>query len=301
MLALDRVSKTYPNGVEALARFSAAIRQGEILAIIGGSGCGKSTLLRAIAGLDRASSGTVTLDSEAISSPHAKIGIIYQNDDFGRDVLKGFKDGLGAKTSSIVAELSYETSDPTIDSQVVRCKSAGANVFMSMTTPKFAAQGIKKVAELNWQPTHYIGNNASSAGSTLKAAGFDISKGIISTNYGKDPADPQWKDDPGVKAYFAFMDKYYPEGDKLNTVNTYGYSTAELLIQVLKQCGDNLTRENLMKQAASLNFEIGIYLPGTKIRTGPDDYAPIEQLQMMRFKGESWERFGPIMSGEKNS
>ena len=232
----------------------------------------------------------------------AKFAVLYQNDDLGRDYIAGLKSGLGDKAASmIVAEVSYELTDPTVDSQIVKLKAASVDLLYDASTPKFAAQAIRKVADLDWHPVHILDINASPVSATLKPAGLDISKGIISTNYGKDPADPQWKDDPGVKAYFAFMDKYYPEGDKLNTVNTYGYSTAELLIQVLKQCGDDLTRENLMKQAASLNFEIGIYLPGTRIKTGPDDYAPIEQLQMMRFKGESWERFGPIMSGEKSS
>ena len=180
-------------------------------------------------------------------------------------------------------------------------KAAGADLLYDASTPKFAAQAIKKAADLGWKPVHIVDINASPVSATLKPAGLDISKDIISTNYGKDPADPQWKDDPGIKAYFAFMDKYYPEGDKLNTVNTYGYSTAELLVQILRQCGDDLTRENIMKQAANLNFEIGVYLPGTKIRTSPTDFAPLEQLQMQKFKGESWELFGPVMSGEKNS
>ncbi|WP_407149319.1 ABC transporter substrate-binding protein [Bradyrhizobium sp. ORS 86] len=229
--------------------------------------------------------------------PNAKIGIFYQNDDLGRDYITGLKSGLGDKAASmIVAEVSYELTDPTVDSQIVKLKAAGVDLLYDASTPKFAAQAIRKVADLDWHPVHILDINASPVSATLKPAGLDISKGIISTNYGKDPADPQWKDDPGVKAYFAFMDKYYPEGDKLNTVNTYGYSTAELLIQVLKQCGDDLTRENLMKQVTSLkNFVPSLALPGMSITTGPKDYRINKQMQMMRFNGERWELFGPII------
>src|SRR6267154_2170124 len=229
--------------------------------------------------------------------PNAKIGALYQNDDLGRDYMTGLKTGLGDKAATmIVGETSYELSDPTIDSQIVKLKSLGADLLYDASTPKFAAQAIKKVADLGWKPIHILDINASPVSATLKPAGLDISKGIISTNYGKDPADPQWKDDPGLKAYFAFMDKYYPEGDKLNTVNTYGYSTAELLIQVLKQCGDDLTRENLMKQVTSLKkFVPSLALPGMSITTGPNDYRINKQMQMMRFNGERWELFGPII------
>ncbi|MBR0932130.1 ABC transporter substrate-binding protein [Bradyrhizobium jicamae] len=229
--------------------------------------------------------------------PNAKIGIFFQNDDLGRDYIAGLKSGLGDKAASmIVAEVSYELTDPTVDSQIVKLKAAGVDLLYDASTPKFAAQAIRKVADLDWHPVHILDINASPVSATLKPAGLDISKGIISTNYGKDPADPQWKDDPGVKAYFDFMDKYYPDGDKLNTVNTYGYSTAELLIQVLKQCGDNLTRENLMKQVTSLNhFVPSLALPGMSITTGPNDYRINKQMQMMRFNGERWELFGPII------
>ncbi|MCC8958329.1 ABC transporter substrate-binding protein [Bradyrhizobium sp. Pear77] len=229
--------------------------------------------------------------------PNAKIGIFYQNDDLGRDYITGLKSGLGDKAESmIVAEVSYELTDPTVDSQIVKLKAAGVDLLYNASTPKFAAQAIRKVADLDWHPVHILDINASPVSATLKPAGLDISKGIISTNYGKDPADPQWKDDPGVKAYFAFMDKYYPEGDKLNTVNTYGYSTAELLIQVLKQCGDDLTRENLMKQVTSLKkFVPSLALPGMSITTGPNDYRINKQMQMMKFNGERWELFGPII------
>ncbi|MCC8961003.1 ABC transporter substrate-binding protein [Bradyrhizobium sp. Pear76] len=232
------------------------------------------------------------------TQPDAKIGIIYQNDDFGRDVLKGFKDGLGAKTSSIVAELSYETSDPTIDSQVVRCKSAGATVFMSMTTPKFAAQGIKKIAELNWQPTHYIGNNASSAGSTLKAAGFDISKGIISSAYMKDPVDATWDGDPAVVKWRAFLDKYDPAAAKNDIYAATAYVVSQVMVQVLKQCGDDVSSESIIKQAANLkDFESDLLLSGIKVNTSPTDYYPLEQLQLVRFNGERYEILGPVIDG----
>jgi branched-chain amino acid transport system substrate-binding protein len=229
--------------------------------------------------------------------PDAKIGVLYQNDDMGRDYLAGLKSGLGAKaTSMIVGEVSYEVSDPTVDSQVVKLKSLGVDLLYDASTPKFAAQAIRKVNDLNWNPVHILDINASPVSATLKPAGLDISKGIISTNYGKDPGDPQWKDDAGVKAYFAFMDKYYPEGDKLSTVNTYGYSVAELLVHILRQCGDDLTRENIMRQAASLKGFVGsLSLPGMSATTSPTDYRINKQMQMMKFNGERWELFGPII------
>ncbi len=232
--------------------------------------------------------------------PNAKIGIFYQNDDLGRDYISGLKEGLGAKAASmIVGEASYELADPTVDSQIVKLKSLGADLLYNASTPRFAAQAIKKVADLGWKPVHILDINASPVSATLKPAGLDISKGIISTNYGKDPSDPQWKDDAGVKAYFAFMDKYYPEGDKFNTVNSYGYSTAELLIHILKNCGDDLTRENVMKQATSLKGFVGsLSLPGMSATTTPTDYRINKQMQMMRFDGERWQLFGPIITDD---
>jgi branched-chain amino acid transport system substrate-binding protein len=229
--------------------------------------------------------------------PSAKIGILYQNDDLGKDYLNGIKAGLGDKAAGmIVAEASYEVSDPTIDSQILKLKSAGADLFFSASTPKFAAQAIKKNFELGWHPVHIVDINATSVGAVLQPAGLDASKGVISVNYGKDPLDPTWKDDPGLKKYFDFMAKYYPEGDKNSNFNTYGYSTAQLMVQVLQQCGDDLTRENVMKQAASLKDVAGdLALPGMKINTSPTDYRVNKQLQMMRFNGERWELFGPIL------
>ncbi|WP_375789817.1 ABC transporter substrate-binding protein [Bradyrhizobium sp. Pha-3] len=234
--------------------------------------------------------------------PGKTIGVLYQNDDFGKDYLIGLHDGLGdAAKKLIVVESSYETTSPTVDSQIVQIKGANPDIFVNIATPKFAAQAIKKAAELDWHPVQFLTNVSVSIGGVMKPAGYEASQDILSTQYLKDPADHEWRTDQAMNEWRAFMTKWYPEGDQNDASTVFGYGVAKGLEQVLRQCGDNLTRENLMKQAASLNFEIGIYLPGTKIKTGPDDYAPIEQLQMMRFKGESWERFGPIMSGEKSS
>jgi ABC-type branched-subunit amino acid transport system substrate-binding protein len=229
--------------------------------------------------------------------PNAKVGILYQNDDLGKDYLNGIKAGLGDKAASmIVAEASYEVSDPTIDSQILKIKDAGADLFFSASTPKQAAQAIKKIYELNWHPVHILDINATSVGAVMKPAGLEASKGVISVNYGKDPADPTWKNDAGMKKYLDFMAKYYPDGDKESLFNTYGYSTAQLLVYTLKQCGDNLTRENVMKQATSLkDVELDLALPGIKINTSPTDYRVNKQLQMERFDGERWELFGPIL------
>jgi len=229
--------------------------------------------------------------------PNAKVGVLYQNDDLGKDYLNGIKAGLGDKAGTmVVAEASYEVSDPTIDSQVLKLKDAGADLFFSASTPKQAAQAIKKIAELNWHPVQIVDINATSVGAVLKPAGLEASKGLISVNYGKDPLDPTWKDDAGMKKYFDFMAKYYPDGDKDSNFNTYGYSTAQLLVYVLKQCGDDLTRENVMKQASSLkNVQLDLALPGILANTTATDYRVNKQLQMMKFNGERWELFGPIL------
>jgi ABC-type branched-subunit amino acid transport system substrate-binding protein len=229
--------------------------------------------------------------------PNAKIGVLYQNDDLGKDYLNGIKAGLGDKAAKmIVTEASYEVSDPTVDSQILKIKDAGADLFFSATTPKQAAQAIKKIAEMGWHPVQIVDINATSVGAVLKPAGLDAAKGLISVNYGKEPLDPKWKDDAGLKKYFDFMAKYYPDGDKDSNFNTYGYGTAQLLVHVLKQCGDNLTRENVMKQAASLkDVTSDIALPGIKANTSPTDYRVNKQLQMMKFNGERWELFGPIL------
>ena len=231
--------------------------------------------------------------------PAGKVAVLFQNDDYGKDVLKGLKDGLGSRTAMIVAEMPYETADPTVDSQIVRLKASGADVFVNITTPKFAAQAIKKVAELGWKPLHILNNVSASVGAVLRPAGLENAKDILTTSYLKDQTDPALADDPGVVKWRAFMDKYYPEGDKTNSSNVSGYVTASLLVQVLKQCGDNLTRENVMKQAASLkDFSSDVLLPGIRINTGPNDFFPIEQMQLMKFNGESWELFGDIIAGE---
>jgi ABC-type branched-subunit amino acid transport system substrate-binding protein len=229
--------------------------------------------------------------------PNAKIGVLYQNDDLGKDYLNGIKAGLGDKAAKmIVTEASYEVSDPTVDSQILKIKDAGADLFFSASTPKQAAQAIKKIAEMGWHPVQIVDINATSVGAVLKPAGLDAAKGLISVNYGKEPLDPTWKDDAGLKKYFDFMAKYYPDGDKDSNFNTYGYSTAQLLVHVLKQCGDNLTRENVMKQAASVkDFATDTALPGIKVNTSPTDYRVNKQLQMMKFNGERWELFGPIL------
>jgi len=234
--------------------------------------------------------------------PGKKIGILYQNDDFGKDYVIGLREGLGDQADKMIAvESAYETSSPTVDSQVVQIKGGNVDIFVNIATPKFAAQAIKKIGELDWHPAQFLTNVSASIGGVMKPAGYENDQGILSTAYLKDPKDPEWKNDPAMTEWRAFMTKWYPEGDQDDAATVFGYGVAKGLEQVLRQCGDNLTRENVMKQAANLNFEIGIYLPGTKIKTSPTDFSPIEQLQMQRFKGEAWERFGPIMSGEKNS
>jgi ABC-type branched-subunit amino acid transport system substrate-binding protein len=232
--------------------------------------------------------------------PNAKIAVLFQNDDYGKDYLKGLKDGLGAKASSmIVAEESFETSEPTIDSHIVKLKSTNADVFIDIATPKFAAQAIKKVAEIGWKPTHFLNNVSASVGSVIKPAGFENAQDIISAAYLKDASDKQWDDDPGMKEFYAFMTKDFPEGDKLDGGTVVGYGVAQTLVQVLKQCGDDLTRANVMKQAASLkDFRTEVLLPGIKINTSPTDFAPINQLQLMNFKGERWELFGDVISAD---
>jgi branched-chain amino acid transport system substrate-binding protein len=232
--------------------------------------------------------------------PDAKIAIMYQNDDFGKDLLKGLKDGLGEKAGSmIVAEESYEVSEPSIDNHIVKLKASGADAYFSMTTPKFAAQSIKRAAELGWKPMYFQSNVGASVGSVLQPAGFENCQGILSAAYAKDGADAQWDSDEGMKKFYAFLAKYAPEANKADASVVYGYGQAQTLVQVLKQAGDTLTRDNVMKQAASLkDFAPDTLLPGVKINTGADDFYPIEQLQMQRFKGEKWEPFGDIISGE---
>ena len=231
--------------------------------------------------------------------PSSKIAVFWQNDDAGRDQVKGLRDGLGDKANMIIADKSYEVSDPSINSQIVALHDSGADIFFSWAAPKGSAQAIRKVGELGWKPKFFLANVSTSVAGVLKPAGIEFAKDIISTAYLKDPTDPAWKDDPGVKTWREFMDKYYPDGDKTNNNNIYGYAAAQTMVQVLKQCGDELTRENVMKQAASLkNFSSDVMLPGIKVNTGPDDFFPIEQMQLMRFDGEAWRLFGDVITGE---
>ncbi|MEY2503220.1 MAG: branched-chain amino acid transport system substrate-binding protein [Verrucomicrobiota bacterium] len=232
--------------------------------------------------------------------PNAKIAVLYQNDDYGKDYLKGLKDGLGAKAASmIVIEESYETSEPTIDSHIVKLKSTNADVFINITTPKFAAQAIKKNAEIGWKPLHFLNNVSASIGSVITPAGKENAQDIISSNYLKDPTDPQWKTDAGMKAWNEFLDKYFPEANRADASVMYAYTVAQGLVHVLKACGDNLTRENIMKQAAGIkDLELGGLLPGIKVNTSATDFAPLAQLRLMRFKGDTWDLFGDIISAD---
>ena len=231
--------------------------------------------------------------------PNSKIAVFWQNDDAGKDQVKGLRDGLGDKVNMIIADKSYEVSDPTINSQIVALHNSGADIFLSWAAPKGSAQAIRKVGELGWKPKFFLANTATSVASVLKPAGLEYAKDIISTAYLKDPSDPAWKDDPAVKEWREFMNKYYPDGDQTNANNTYGYVQAQTMVQVLKQCGDNLTRENVMKQAASLkNFHTDMMLPGIMVNTSADDFFPIEQMQLMKFNGEAWELFGEVIDGE---
>jgi ABC-type branched-subunit amino acid transport system substrate-binding protein len=232
--------------------------------------------------------------------PTGKIGILYQNDDYGKDYVKGIRDGLGAKAASmIVGEKSYETTDPTIDSQVVALKSKDADIFISITTPKFAAQSIKKVAELVWKPLFILNGVGASTGTVMKPAGLENSQNIISATYQKDPTDPQWKDDAGIKNFDAFLMKYFPEGNREDLSIMTGYNVAQTMVHVLKECGDDLTRANIMKQAASIkSLQLEGLLPGVTINTSAYDFAPIKQFQLRKFKGERWELFGDVISSE---
>jgi branched-chain amino acid transport system substrate-binding protein len=229
--------------------------------------------------------------------PDGKIGVLYQNDDFGKDYLKGLKGGLGDKKSLVVVEASYETQDPTVDSQVISMKAAGCEVFVNTAIPKFAAQAIRRVVEIEWKPLQILSSIGNSVAATLKPAGLENAKGLVSDFYLKDPTDPRWKDDEGFKWWVSFMDKYYPGGDKIDAGNVYGPSNAATVVQVLKQCSDELTRENVMKQAANLHdFTAPMLLPGIKINTSPIDFAPVKQVQMGRFDGSKWELFGGLLT-----
>jgi len=233
--------------------------------------------------------------------PDAKVGILYQNDDYGKDYLKGFEDGLGETAKKlIVLKQSYEVTDPTIDSQIVNLKQSGANVFFNVTIPKFAVQAIKKSHDLGWKPLHLLNNVSSSLGTVLKPAGLEASKGLITALYMKEITDPQWKNDKGYQEWLAWMKKYYPDGALDDQANAYGYTVAQTLVHVLKQCGNDLSRENIMRQAANLkNLELPLLLPGIKINTSPTDFAPIEQEQLAKFDGERWAIFGELVDASK--
>jgi branched-chain amino acid transport system substrate-binding protein len=232
--------------------------------------------------------------------PDAKIGILYQNDDYGKDYLKGFKDGLGAKGARlIVAEESYETTEPTIDSHIVRLKASGADVFFNASIPKFAAQAIKKNAEIEWKPLHFLNSVSSSIGATIKPAGFDAAQNIISAAYLKDPTDPQWTTDAGMKTFNVFLDKYFPEANRNDAFVVYGYTVAQTMVYVLKQCGDDLTRASVMKQAANIkDLKLDGLLPGISINTSATDFAPIKQLRLQKLQGDTWHLFGDVISSE---
>jgi branched-chain amino acid transport system substrate-binding protein len=242
------------------------------------------------------SEGRIYAEYMIKNKPNGKIAILFQNDDYGKDYLKGFKDGLGDKTKQIVSELSFEVTDPTVDSQIVSMKASGADVFFNITTPKFAAMAIRKAADIGWKPLHFLNSVSASVGVVLQPAGLEKSIDILSVQYLKDPTDTAWAKDPAFLEWQAFMKKYYPGGDLKDAFNVYGYSVAQTLVETLKRCGDNLTRENVMKQAAGLKgFELPMLLPGIKINTSPEDFAPIESEQMVKFDGKEWIRFGEII------
>ena len=229
------------------------------------------------------------------TKPNAKVGVLYQNDDYGKDYLKGFEDGLGDKAKTmIVSRVTYEVTDPTVDSQIVTLKASGADVFFNITTPKFAAQAIKKAAEIGWKPVQYLNSVSSSVAGVLTPAGLDSSVGLITGAYIKDPTDPQFQSGKEWDDWVGWMKKYYPAGALNDNFNVYGYTVAQTLVQVLKQAGDNLTRDNIMKQAASLDMTLPMLLPGVNIKTSADDFYPIEREQLVKFNGKSWERFGKI-------
>ena len=229
------------------------------------------------------------------TKPNAKVAILYQNDDYGKDYLKGFEDGLGDKAKTmIVSKISYEVTDPTIDSQMVSLKATGADTFFNITTPKFAAQAIKKAAEIGWKPTHYLNSVSASVGAVMVPAGVENGVGIITASYLKDPTDPQFQKGKEWDDWLAWMTKYHAKADLKDVNNVFGYTVAQGLVQVLKQAGDNLTRENIMKQAASLDMTLPMLLPGVNVKTGPDDFFPIEREQLAKFDGKTWQLFGKV-------
>ena len=231
------------------------------------------------------------------NKPNAKVAVLYQNDDYGKDVLKGVKDGLGAAGAKrIVAEATYEVTDPTVDSQILTLQGSGADTFINITTPKFAAQAIRKAFDSGWKPLHIVNNVSASVGSVLTPAGLDKSTGLLTLQYYKDPNDPQWKDDPAMLEWRAFMGRYYREGDPKDAANLYGYLAAQTMVQILKQCGNDLTRENVMKQAANIkNLKLPLLLTGMSLNTSPTDFFPVKQGQLAKFTGTQWQGFGEVI------
>ncbi|MFC0239866.1 ABC transporter substrate-binding protein [Rhodopseudomonas telluris] len=231
--------------------------------------------------------------------PNAKIAVLVANDDYGKDIYKGVKDGLGDKTSLIISEATYDLTDPTIDSQMAKLKASGADMFLNLSTPKFAALAIRKMGEMGWKPIHVLNNVSASVGAVIKPAGMEFAQDAITASYVKDPTDPTWKDDPGLKEWDDFLQKYMPGADRSNGLLLYGYGAAQTLEHILKQAGDNLTRENIMKVATSLkSYAPSALLPGITMNTSPTDHFPIEQMQLMRFKGDRWEMFGNVIEAK---
>jgi branched-chain amino acid transport system substrate-binding protein len=231
--------------------------------------------------------------------PDAKIAVLYQNDDYGKEHLKGIKNGLGEKAAKmIVADASFEVTDATIDSQIVSLQASGADAFYIAASPKFAAQAIRKAYDIGWRPLRFVSYTAASIALVLEPAGLDKSAGIIAASYAKPLTDPRWRDDTGIKDYLAWRQKYLPEANELDPFAANGYSVAMTLVQVLKQCGDDLSRDNIMRQAANLrDFELPLALPGVKLNTSPTDYQPIKQMREMRFNGQSWEPLTELIAG----
>jgi branched-chain amino acid transport system substrate-binding protein len=229
-----------------------------------------------------------------------KIAVLWQNDDSGKDYFAGFLKGLGKENEKLViASVSYEVTDPTVDSQIIQLKNSGANVFFNEAAPKQAAQAIRKVAELGWKPEIYLANVSASVTSVLKPAGFENSQGVITAAYLKDPTDKQWANAPDFLEWKKWMEKYNPGANMADAFNVYGYAVSSTMLEVLKRCGDDLTRANVMKQAASLrDLEVPLLLPGIKINTSPTDFYPIQAVRLQRFKGETWELFGDVLSNE---
>jgi branched-chain amino acid transport system substrate-binding protein len=236
------------------------------------------------------------------NEPSAKIGVLYQNDDFGKEYVAGLREGLGHRAKDmIVAEIPYEATAPTIDSEIVRLKSAEPTVLLSFATSKFTAQAVKRIGELGWKVTHIVSQVSTSIAGVIKPAGYENAKGLLSSYYLKDPVDPKWKDDPAMVEWRTFMDRYLPDADKADSFYVGGYATSQVIVKILEQCGDNLTRDNVMKQAANLDMDVKGLLPGIRVKTGPNDYRPVEQLQMMRFSGEQWELIGSVIASEGKS